>query len=55
MPSDIAGDPEGWNTVDDTWCPGNVTVLAVDDRRATGDDDDSASGSGDDDDSASGS
>ncbi len=53
LPSEIAGDPNGWNTTDDSWCPSNLTVLSVDDRRSSGDDDDSASG--DDDDSASGS
>ena len=51
LPSDIAGDPGGWNTQDDIWCPDNLSVVEVDDRRAsTGDDDDSAAG--DDDDSA---
>jgi len=32
-PSTIEGNPSGWNTMDDSWCPLVIAVVAVDDRR----------------------
>ncbi len=53
LPSTIAGDPNGWNTKDNVWCPSDLQVMEVEDRRASaGDDDDSSAG--DDDDSSAG-